>query len=192
MRDAPITSLLQKWSQGDREAAEEALPLVYDELRRISARELRRCRGGPTLQATAIVHEVYLRLSANEGFGLSSRAHFFALAAKLIRQILVDHARRQHRLKRGGQAERVTLTETAGLVEPRGPDLLAIDEALDKLEALDPRKATIVELRFFAGLTIEETAEALAISKATVKRDWVLAKAWMTQQMAQAPVHHGS
>lgn len=187
MRQAPITSLLQKWSQGDRQAAEEVLPRVYGELRRIAARELRRSRRDQTLQATAIVHEVYLRLSANEGFGLSNRAHFFALAAKLIRQILVDHARRQHRLKRGGQAARVTLTETAGLVEPRGPDLLAVDEALEKLEALDPRKASVVELRFFAGMTLEETAEQLDISPETVTREWRRARAWLCNELESTP-----
>jgi RNA polymerase sigma factor (TIGR02999 family) len=183
----PITNLLQRWSTGDREAAEEVLPLVYGELRRIAARELRRNRGGQTLQATAIVHEVYLRLSGREGFRVSSRAHFFALAAHLIRQILVDYARRQHRLKRGGQADRVTLTETAGLVEPRGPDLLAVDEALNKLEALDPRKAAIVELRFFAGLTLEETAEQLDISTETVSREWRRARAWLCNELEGEP-----
>lgn len=187
MRQAPITTLLQRWSQGDREAAEEVLPLVYDELRRISARELHRGRRDPTLQATAIVHEVYLRLSGKEGFGLSSRAHFFALAARLTRQILVDYARRRHRLKRGGQGARVTLTETAGLVEPKGPDLLAVDEALEKLEALDPRKASIVELRFFAGLTLEETAEQLGVSVETVTREWRRARAWLCNELESVP-----
>jgi RNA polymerase sigma-70 factor (ECF subfamily) len=183
MRQARITNLLQRWSQGDREAAEEVLPLVYGELRRMAARELRRSRGGETLQATAIVHEVYLRLAGKEEFGLASRSHFFALAARLIRQILVDYARRQHRLKRGGQAERVTLTETAGLLQPRGPDLLAVDAALKKLEALDPRKAAIVELRFFAGLTLEETAAQLGISAETVGREWRRTRAWLSNEL---------
>ena len=183
MGQASITNLLQRWSTGDREAAEEVLPVVYGELRRIAARELHRGRGGHTLQATAIVHEVYLRLSGREGFRLSNRAHFFALAAKLIRQILVDHARRQNRLKRGGHAERVMLTETAGLVEPRDPDLLAVDEALEKLEALDPRKAAIVELRFFAGLTLDETAEQLGISPETVSRELRRARAWLCNEL---------
>ena len=183
MKQVPVTDLLQRWSTGDREAAEEVLPLVYDELRGIAARELRRGPRGQTLQATALVHEVYLRLSSREGFRLSSRPHFFALAARLIRQILVDHARRQNRLKRGGQAARVTLTETAGLVEPRDPDLLAVDEALEKLEKLDPRKASIVELRFFAGLTLEETAEQLGISPETVGREWRRARAWLSNEL---------
>jgi RNA polymerase sigma factor (TIGR02999 family) len=187
MRQAPITHLLQRWSTGDREAAEEVLPLVYDELRRMAAKELRRSRGDQTLQATAIVHEVYLRLSSREGFRLSSRTHFFALAARLIRQVLVDYARRQNRLKRGGQAERVTLTETAGLVGPRDPDLLAVDEALEKLEDLDPRKAAIVELRFFAGLTLEETAEQLGISPETVGREWRRARAWLCNELEGGP-----
>jgi RNA polymerase sigma factor (TIGR02999 family) len=183
MRQAPITNLLQQWSTGNREAAESVLPLVYDELRRIAGKALRRGRGDPTLGATAIVHEVYLRLSGQEGFRLSSRTHFFALAARLIRQILVDYARRQQRLKRGGRAERVTLTETAGLVEPRAPDLLAVDAALEKLEELDPRKATIVELRFFAGLTLEETAEQVGISPETVGREWRRARAWLCTEL---------
>jgi RNA polymerase sigma-70 factor, ECF subfamily len=183
MRQAPITHLLQRWSQGDRGAAEEVLPLVYDELHRIAAREFRRSRGDQTLQATVIVHEVYLRLSGHEGFRFSSRAHFFALAAKLMRQILVDHARRQNRLKRGGPAEKVTLTETAGLVEPRAPDLLAVDKALEKLEELDPRKAAIIELRFFVGLTLEETAAQLGISPETVGREWRRARAWLCNEL---------
>ena len=183
MRQAPITHLLQRWSQGDREAAEEVLPLVYDDLHRIAARELHRSRGGQTRQATVIVNEVYLRLSGHEEFRLSSRAHFFALAAKLMRQILVDHARRQHRFKRGGQAEKVTLTETAGLVEPRNPDLLAVDKALEKLEELDPRKAAIIELRFFVGLTLEETAAQLGVSPETVGREWRRARAWLCNEL---------
>lgn len=182
---APITDLLQRWSEGDRKAAEEVVPLVYGELRRIAARELPRGRGDQTLQATAIVHEVYLRLSGPDGPHLASRAHFFALAAKLVRQILVDHARRQHRLKRGGQAARVTLSEAVALVEPRGTDLLAIDEALAKLEALDPRKAAIVELRFFAGLTLEETAEQLGISAETIGREWRRTRAWLSNALEE-------
>jgi RNA polymerase sigma factor (TIGR02999 family) len=184
---APLTDLLQRWSQGDREAAEEALPLVYSELRRIAAKELRRRPVGQTLQATALVHEAYLRLSGCEGFGLSNRTHFYALAARLIRQILVDYARRQNRLKRGGEAARVTLSETVGLVHPRGPDLLAVDEALVKLEALDPRKAAVVELRFFAGLTLEETAEQLGISPETVGREWRRARAWLCDELEGGP-----
>jgi RNA polymerase sigma factor (TIGR02999 family) len=183
MRQAPITNLLQRWSQGDREAAEEVLPLVYGELRRLAVKELRRSRGGQTLQATAVVHEVYLRLSGREGFRLSSRTHFFALAARLIRQILVDYARRQHRLKRGGQAKRVTLTEAADLPAPSGSDLLAVDEALERLEKLDPRKAAVVEMRFFAGLTLEETAEQLGVSVETVGREWRRARAWLCTEL---------
>lgn len=187
MSQAPITNLLQRWSTGDREAAEQVLPLVYDELRRIAARELRRHRRGNTLQATAIVHEVYLRLSGQEGFRIVSRTHFFALAARLVRHVLVDYARRQHRLKRGGQTERVTLTEVAGLVASRAPDLLAVDEALEKLEALDPRKAAVVELRFFAGLTLDETAEQLGISPETVGREWRRARAWLCNELEGGP-----
>jgi RNA polymerase sigma factor (TIGR02999 family) len=183
MSTAPITDLLQRWSSGDRQAAEEVLPLVYDELRHIAARELRRNRSDHTLQATAIVHEVYLRLSGREEFRIASRTHFFALAAKMVRQILVDHARRQHRQKRGGGVVTITLAEAAGLGEPKGPDLLAVDEALRKLEELDARKAAVVELRFFGGLTLDETAEQLAISPETVGREWRRARAWLSKEL---------
>ena len=179
----PITALLQRWSAGDRQAAEEVLPLVYDELRRIAGNEFRRKRGGDTLQATAIVHEVYLRLSGREEFRIASRTHFFALAAKMIRQILVDHARRQHRLKRGGGVETVTLVEAHSLGLAQGPDLLAVDEALKRLEALDPRKAAVVELRFFGGLTLDETADQLGISAETVGREWRRARAWLCKEL---------
>lgn len=185
MRQTPITDLLQKWSTGDREAEEEVLPLVYGELRRIAAKQLRRSRGH-TLQATAIVHEVYLRLSGHPGIRLSSRSHFFALAAQLVRQILVDHARRRSRLKRGGPGERLTLTETSGLVEPKPPDLLAVDEALERLAKLAPRMATIVELRYFAGLTLDETAAQLGISAETVGREWRRARAWLFKELKGA------
>lgn len=183
MRQPTVTHLLQRWSTGDREAAEQVLPLVYDELRHIASKELRREREGHTLQATAIVHEAYLRLSGHEGFQWPSRAHFFAFAAHLIRRILVDYARHQNRLKRGGQAERVTLDEGIGLVEARSPDLVALDEALARLEAIDPRKAAIVELRFFGGLTLDETAGQLGISAETVSRDWRRAKAWLLTEL---------
>ena len=178
-----VTYLLERWSQGDREAAEQVVPLVYDELHDIAAKELRRRRGGDTLQATAIVHEAYLRLSGQGALRWSSRTHFFAVAAHLVRQILVDYARRQHRLKRGGRSERVTLSEAVAFVAARDPDLLALDEALARLEALDPRKATIVELRFFAGLTLDEAAEQLGISRETVSREWRRARAWLCNEL---------
>jgi len=183
MTDGMITKLLQTWSAGDPEAAERVLPLVYEELRHIACRQLRQERGGHTLQATAVVHEAYLRLQGQAGFEWPSRAHFFAFAAHLIRRILVDHARHRNRAKRGGGLERVTLAEAADLALERAPDLVALDEALTSLESLDPRKAAVVELRFFAGLTLDETAEHLGVSPETVGREWRRARAWLYDQL---------
>jgi RNA polymerase sigma factor (TIGR02999 family) len=178
-----VTDLLEQWSAGDRAAAEQVMPLVYDHLRRIAARHLGRGSGDQTLQATAIVHEAYLRLQGQEQVPWSSREHFFAFAARLIRQILVDHARHRHRLKRGGRAARVTLSEAMAWEEAKSPDVLALDQALERLEGLDRRKAAIVELRFFAGLTIEETAGQLGVSVETVGREWRRARAWLSDQL---------
>jgi RNA polymerase sigma factor (TIGR02999 family) len=178
-----VTKLLQRWSQGDTEAAREVLPLVYEELRRIALKQLRCERGDHTLQATAVVHEAYLRLNGQQGLQWPSRAHFFAFAAHLIRRVLVDHARSRNRAKRGGLMEKVTLSEAAHLALPKNLDLLALDDALSNLETVDPRKATVVELRFFAGLTLEETAEQLGISAETVSREWRRAKAWLYKEL---------
>jgi RNA polymerase sigma factor (TIGR02999 family) len=179
LAEETITQLLARWSSGDREAAERVLPQIYDELRRIAGRQLRQERGDHTLQATAIVHEAYLRLAGQAGLEWPSRAHFFAFAAHLIRRILVDHARRRNRAKRGGLVQKVTLFEAADLALEKSPDLLALDEALSGLEKVDPRKATIVELKFFAGLTLDEVAEQLGISTETVSREWRRARAWL-------------
>ncbi len=181
--DGTVTQLLQDWSSGNPQAAEEVLPMVYQELRRIAARQLRRERDDHTLEATALVHEAYMRLQGQAGFQWPSRAHFFAFAAHLIRRILVDHARNRNRAKRGGGWERVTLAEAADLALGKNPDLLALDEALTSLETLDPRKAAVVELRFFAGLNLEETAAQLGISPETVGREWRRAKAWLYCQL---------
>ena len=183
MSDGEITKLLQTWSAGDPAAAEQLLPLVYDELRHIAARQLRQERGGHTLQATAVVNEAYLRLQGHEGFQWPSRAHFFAFAAHLIRRVLVDHARHRNRAKRGGGLERVTLAEAEDLALERAPDLVALDEALTRLEALDPRKAAVVELRFFGGLTTDEIAQHLSVSPETVGREWRRAKAWLYKEL---------
>ncbi|HWM93538.1 MAG TPA: sigma-70 family RNA polymerase sigma factor [Thermoanaerobaculia bacterium] len=176
-----ITELLQQWGTGDREAAERVLPLVYDELRRMAARQLRQEGGRHTLQATAIVNEAYLRL-AGQGFNWPSRGHFFAFAAHLMRRILVDHARKRNRAKRGGQVQKVTLEEIEKLgmaLTAEGPDLVALDDALTRLEALDARKAAVVELRFFSGMSLEETAVQLGVSSETVGREWRRARAWL-------------
>jgi RNA polymerase sigma factor (TIGR02999 family) len=180
---ATVTYLLQRWSAGEREAAEQVLPLVYDELRRIASRQLRNERGEHTLEATAIVHEAYLRIAKERGLDWPSRAHFYAFAGHLMRRILVDHARRRNRDKRGGHAVRTTLAEAAELGTARSPDLVALDDALTSLEALDPHKAAIVELRFFAGLSLEETAAQLGVSPETVGRQWRRAKAWLYDEL---------
>lgn len=179
MTEETITRLLEGWSSGDPDAAERVLPLVYDELRRIAARQLRLERDAHTLQATAIVHEAYMRLVGQASLQWPSRAHFFAFSAHLIRRILVDYARRRNRAKRGGPAEKITLLEMADLALQKSPDLMALNEALSKLEKRDPRKAAVVELKFFAGLTLEEIAEQLGISPETVSREWRRARAWL-------------
>ena len=179
LTDETVTQLLARWSSGDREAAERLLPQVYDELRHIASRQLRRERAGHTLQATAIVHEAYLRLAGQADLEWPSRAHFFAFAAHLIRRILVDYARQRNRAKRGGGSEPITLVEMADLALEKSPDLVALDEALSGLEKVDPRKATVVELKFFGGLTLEEIAAQLGISVETVGREWRRARAWL-------------
>jgi RNA polymerase sigma-70 factor, ECF subfamily len=186
MSDREITKLLQTWSAGDSKAAEQLLSLVYDELRHIAARQLRQERGSHTLQPTAVVNEAYLRLQAHEGFQWPSRAHFFAFAAHLIRRVLVDYARHRNRAKRGGGLERVTLSEAEDLSLERAPDMVALDEALTELETLDPRKAAVVELRFFGGLTTDEIAQHLRVSPETVGREWRRAKAWLFDQLQPA------
>jgi RNA polymerase sigma factor (TIGR02999 family) len=183
MGESTVTQLLQRWSVGDREALKQALPLIYDEMRRIAHREMRRERGPRTLQATAIVHEVFLRLLEQRGPEWTSRGHFFAFSAHLMRRILVDDARHRQRLKRGHGLERATLAEAEELAPIRSPDLVALDDALSTLETVDPMKAAVVELRFFAGLTREETAAELRVSPETVGRHWRQAKAWLFHEL---------
>lgn len=162
------------------------MPLVYDELRRLAAGYLRRERPGQTLQPTALVNEAYLRLVKDKNLAWQNRAHFMAIAAHSMRQILVDRARARGSLKRGGSRRRITLSEAAAAAEGLSVDVIAIDESLDRLAALDAQQARIVELRFFGGLTVEETAEALGISPATVKREWSVARAWLRRELLRS------
>jgi RNA polymerase sigma factor (TIGR02999 family) len=180
-----VTALLGDWSRGDRTALNQLLPLVYAELRHVAARQLRSERADHTLQPTALVHEVFLRLVAADRMTPTSRTHFFAISARLMRQVLVDHARRKRADKRGGGATLIGLEEAATAAAPGSSvDVLALDEALEALSSLDARQCRVVELRFFAGLNIPETADALDISSATVEREWAMAKAWLHQRLS--------
>jgi RNA polymerase sigma factor (TIGR02999 family) len=191
MKAAPpenVTALLRRWQQGDQAATEELLPLVYGELRRIARRHLRGERHGHTLEATALVHEVYLRLSGGAELHWNDRVHFYAVAAQMMRRVLVDHARGRDAAKRGGSVIKVSLDEARDPAVESGADVVALDDALAGLEALDPRKSRIVELRFFGGLTLEETAAVLGISVPTVVKETRLARAWLHSQIvAGAP-----
>ena len=180
----PVSVLLQKWRAGDSAALDELVPVVYQELRRIARRHLQAERPNHTLQCTALVHEAYLRLAAQDSLQLENRAHFFGIAARLMRQILVDHARERQALKREGGL-RVTLDDFSVTPQAGDPDLVALDDALAQLAELDARQAQIVELRFFAGLSIEDTATLLDISEATVKRDWTAARLWLYRELSR-------
>ena len=182
-RDAALTQLLAEFSDGKHQAIEALLPLVYAELRRQAARHLRRERVGHTLQPTALVHEAYMKLMEQRDVRWQNRAHFFGIAAQAMRRILIDHARNRGRNKRGGAQPKVELEEGHAIQQPVAIDVLALDEALKRLQTLDARQARIVELRYFGGLSVEETAEVVEISPATVKRDWTMAKAWLANQL---------
>jgi len=174
-----VTILLNRVGEGDELAAARLVPLVYKELRRMASHYLRHERPGHTLQATALVHEAYLKLAGQPDAKWQNRAHFFAVASQLMRRILVDYARAQHRGKRGGKQQKVSLDEALLVSADRTDELLAVNEALAKLEEMDARQARIVELRYFGGLTMEETAEVLQLSSKTVMREWSMAKAWL-------------
>ena len=186
-----ITGLLKAWAGGDAAALDQLTPLVYDELRRLARRYMRNERAGNTLQTTALVNEAYLRLVDAKRVGWQDRAHFFAVSAQMMRRILVDAARARGSAKRGGQVKRVNhsaafnLDEIPDVSTGRDRELVAIDDALNTLAEMDPRKARVIELRFFGGLSVEETAEILKISSQTVLRDWKLAKAWLTRELAR-------
>ncbi len=180
-----VTQLLLDWRAGDSGALDRLMPLVYEELRRMANYYLRRERANHTLQTAALVNEAYLRLVDHEGIAWQNRAHFFGVAAQAMRRILVDHARSRNYAKRGGGAYHVSLDEAATLVEERAAELIALDDALKQLAKIDLRKCRVVEMRYFGGLSVEETAEALGISAITVARDWNTAKAWLMREMTR-------
>jgi RNA polymerase sigma factor (TIGR02999 family) len=174
-----VTQLLKDWSSGQKATHDELLPLVYDDLRRLARRYMRREGPGHTLQTTGLINEAYLRLIEQKNISWQNRAHFFGIAAQSMRRILVDHARTRQRLKRGGGALQVSLDDAEGITSQSPTDLLALDEALMRLAEIDGRKCRVVELRFFGGLSIQETAEVLHVSPGTVMHDWTVAKAWL-------------
>jgi RNA polymerase sigma-70 factor (ECF subfamily) len=177
-----ISALLRAWSEGDRSALEKLTPIVYGELHGLALRYMKHERPGHSLQATALVNEAYMRLVDYKRMQWQNRAHFFAVSAQLMRRILVDHARR-HNLKRGDGMRRIFLDEAAMVGGDRAADLVALDDAIDALGRLDPRKVQVVEMRFFGGLSVEETAEVLKVSAITVMRDWSTAKAWLYREL---------
>jgi len=183
-----LTRLLIAWSQGDARALEQLAPLVYAELRRLARRYLKRERAGHTLQTTALVHEAFLRLLGNPQEGWQNRAHFYGIAAQMMRRILVDHARAHSRAKRGGGATRIALAELdLPVAEPAfDPDLIALDAALEKLAEIDPRRSRVVELRFFGGLSVEEASLVLKVAPDTIVRDWRVARAWLFRYLNHA------
>lgn len=187
-KGSDVSGLLQAWSGGDQTALEKLTPIVYDELRRLARRYIRGERPGHSLQPTALVNEAYLRLVDYKRMKWQNRAHFFAVSAQLMRRILVEHARR-HNVKRGGDVPHVSLDEATvlGAGETADPNLVALDDAMNALEKVDPRKVQVVEMRFFGGLSVEETAEVLKVSPITVMRDWSTAKAWLYRELTGGP-----
>jgi RNA polymerase sigma factor (TIGR02999 family) len=179
-----ITDLLVSYGRGDKESLDKLMPVVYDELRRQAARYLRREQPGHTLQTTALIHEAYVRLVDQRNVQWQNRAHFFGIAAQMMRRILVDHARTKKRAKRGGSDIKVSLDDATVAVKGQDLDVVALDEALERMAEIDEQQSRVVELRFFSGLTVEETAEVMGISPATVKRDWSMAKAWLHRELS--------
>lgn len=180
-----ITRLLKDWSGGDSTALDKLIPLVYDQLHRLAHQHMRRERAGNLLQTSALINEAYLRLVDQPDINIENRTHFFGIAARLMRQILVDEARKRNSAKRGGDAIQVSLTEVTNVVQDQAANVEGLDHALKSLEALDSRQSEIVELRFFGGLSIEETAAVLKVSAATVMRDWTFARAWLRNEMTR-------
>jgi RNA polymerase sigma factor (TIGR02999 family) len=180
-----VTSLLVRWGKGDANAFDELAPIVYDELRKLARSHLRRERPGHTLQSTALVHEAYLRMIDQQNVSWQNRSHFYGIAAQMIRRILVDYARAKQTKKRGEAAPKIAFEDALGAHGSEDLDLVALDDALKALAEIDPRQSRIVELRYFAGLSIEDTAEVLQISPATVKRDWTVARAWLKRELVR-------
>ena len=178
-----VTRLLLEWKNGNQAAVDALTPIVYSELRRLAANYMRDERAAATLQPTALVHEAYLRLVAQKMPDWESRSHFFGVAAQLMRQILVDHARKHKSQKRGAGAAKMPLEDALGFAPERSSSVIALDDALTELARIDPRQAKVIELRFFAGLSVEETAEILKVSADTVMRDWKLARAWLSAEL---------
>jgi RNA polymerase sigma factor (TIGR02999 family) len=179
-----VTQLLVRWREGDQRAFDALMSLVYDDLRRLASHHMRGERPRHTLQTSALVNEAYLRLAGHEQIQWQDRAHFFAVAAQAMRRVLVDHARRRGNRKRGGDAHKVELDEALVVSDERAAEVVALDDALARLAEVAPRKSQLVELRFFGGLSIEETAEVLGVSPGTVMRDWTFAKAWLRKEIA--------
>lgn len=186
MQEPPenITELLASYGRGNKESLDQLMPIVYDELRRQAARYLRREQAGHTLQTTALIHEAYVRLVDQRNMQWQNRAHFFGIAAQMMRRILVDHARSKKRVKRGGSEIRVSLDDANVAAKGQDLDVVALDQALERLAQIDEQQSKVVELRFFSGLSVEETAEVMSISKSTVKRDWSMAKAWLHRELS--------
>jgi RNA polymerase sigma factor (TIGR02999 family) len=186
-----VTRLLLAWGDGNAAAFDELMPLVYAELRTLARRQMQRERSGHTLQATALVHEAYIRLVDQQQVHWQNRAHFFAVAAQLMRRVVVDYARKRRRVKRGGGAPHLSLDEAALLTPQQAPQVLELDEALCRLAAVDERKSRVVEMRYFGGLSVEEVAVVLGVSENTVIRDWALAKAWLRRELESAGTNAG-
>ena len=193
MAQQEVSQLLRAWSEGDKAAFDKLMPLVYQELRQMAKRYMDRQQAGHTLQTTALIHEAYLRLmDCRQEVPWQNRAHFFGVAAKAMRHILVDYARTRQAAKRGGGGFQVSLDEAAMPVEERAAELVGLDEALQSLAAFDQRKSQVVELRYFGGLTVEETAEVLEVSPETVARDWRLARTWLLRELSNAAMNDES
>ena len=182
-----VTVMLQGWRDGERGAAERLFPLVYDELKRLARRHLSRERSDHTLQPTALVHEAYLRMIDQTSLPIESRTHFLAFASRVMRQILVDHAREHNAQKRGGAAQRFSITDIDSLPDQSASDILELDDALNKLQAIDERKCRVVDMRFFGGLKETEIAEVLGVTEKTVRRDWQFAKLWLYRELSESP-----